>query len=1042
MAKYEDLIEENISQEPAIKLLESLGYKYMTTEEAERQRGNIHNVILKDVLRKQLYKINEYSYKRKKYKFDEKNIKQAVIDINEPLTDGLVKTNEKIYDYLMLGRSYQEILEDGNKRSFDINYIDWKDFDNNEFHVVEEFSVERTNGKTARPDLVLFVNGIPFAVIECKRSSISIDEGISQTIRNQGKEYIPHLFKYVQLVMAINKNEAKYATCNTPKKFWAVWREENTSWLENEIQKHIKDRMPTVQDKNIIALLSPHRLLELAKQFIVYDKDVKKVCRYQQYFAVKEIMNTIKEIDSNGKRQGGAIWHTQGSGKSITMVMLAKYILSQKDIKNAKVVVVTDRKNLDKQIRDTFSHTRLKPSRAETGAHLIELLQKDKANIVTTIINKFNTAAKKGVLNEDNNIFVLVDESHRGQYGDFHNKMKDVFPKACYLGFTGTPLMKKDKNTMIKFGKAKPIHTYTIADGVRDGAIVPLLYEGKMVEQSINQRAIDNKLEMITRHLNDKQKEEVMKKWSRFEKVASSNQRLELIAFDINQHYIKNYKCIGSQFKGMLATNSKSEAIKYKQAFEDLGDLNVEVVISKPDDREGHDEVDQDSKDMIKKFWQEMMNKYGDEDNYEESLKNEFKEGDEIDLLIVVDKLLTGFDAPKATVLYVDKPLKEHTLLQAIARVNRLHEGKDYGYIIDYRGLLDKLDHAMNMYTGAGLEKFDPNDLKGALQDVKTIIGELRQSYSDLTQIFSSIKNDKDPEEYEVLLGDDKIRENFYDVLSKFGRNVSIAIESEEIYKALGREELDKYKKVLKFYQELRKSVKLRYSDGIDHKEYEAKMQNIMDNYIAAETIMRITNPVDILDEKGFELELERLNTPRAKADAIRTRIGKSISKKYDENPAYYKKFSERIQETIDKYRENRISEAEYFNKMEDIMKDFRNENSKAKYPDKISKYENAKALYGEIEAIISGDRFVLNVSNLTKEEREEFIATLALDIDNVISRNVKTDWYSNLDVHNRIEQEIDDLLFDFSAESGIKLEIDEIDEIIEKVKKIALRRY
>lgn len=205
---------------------------------------------------------------------------------------------------------------------------------------------------------------------------------------------------------------------------------------------------------------------------------------------------------------------------------------------------------------------------------------------------------------------------------------------------------------------------------------------------------------------------------------------------------------------------------------------------------------------------------------------------------------------------------------------------------------------------------------------------------------------------------------------------------------------------------------------------------------------MRITNPVDILDEKGFELELERLNTPRAKADAIRTRIGKSISKKYDENPAYYKKFSERIQETIDKYRENRISEAEYFNKMEDIMKDFRNENSKAKYPDKISKYENAKALYGEIEAIISGDRFVLNVSNLTKEEREEFIATLALDIDNVISRNVKTDWYSNLDVHNRIEQEIDDLLFDFSAESGIKLEIDEIDEIIEKVKKIALRRY
>ncbi|QCU21002.1 type I restriction endonuclease subunit R [Bacillus altitudinis] len=1024
--------EQYISQEPALEVLQGLDYEYLNPEQAEKIRNNLHEVLLKTVLEDKLKEMNSYEYKAITYKFSDSNIQQAIRDLDEPLTDGLVKTNEKIFETLMLGRTYTEFLPDGSKKSFTIQYIDWENFENNEFHVVEEFSVERMDGRgNVRPDIVLFVNGIPFVVIECKKASISMEQGISQMIRNQGKDYAPQLFKYVQMVMSTNKNETKYATCNTPKKFWSVWKEEQEKWLQNWLEKTVKDRLPTMQDKNIISLFHPARLLELTHFFTLFDKDEKKVTRYQQYFAIKEILKTIEERDENGNRQSGVIWHTQGSGKSLTMVMLAKYIMSELVDYNPKVVVVTDRVELDKQIHKTFTHTRLKASRATTGSHLVELINDNNADIVTTLVHKFDTASTKQepVMSQD--IFVLVDESHRTQYGELHIKMKKVFPNASYLGFTGTPLMKKEKSTMVKFGKL--IHSYTIADGVRDKTIVPLLYEGKMIDQSVNQRAIDNRLKMITRNLNDEQKDVVMKKWSLFERIASSNQRISMIAFDINQHFLENYKIQGSQFKAMLATNSKIEAIRYLEAFEELEDLNCAVVVSPPDQREGYDAVDEESKDKVQRFWKKMMTRYGTAEAYEEAIKEEFIHGDDVDLLIVVDKLLTGFDAPRATILYVDKPMKEHTLLQAIARVNRLYEGKDFGIIIDYRGLLEKLDQAMQMYSGAGLENFDPEDIEGAIYDVISIIGQLRQNHSDLLQIFASIRNKQDTEEYEVWLEDDEKRNEFYDILSKFGRNLGITLESEKVYNALPPEELKKYKKDLKFYQELRKSVKLRYSDTVDHKEYEAKMQKLMDNYISAEDVIRITNPVDILNEQAFEEELERLDSKRAKADAIRTRLSKSVSTKWDENPAHYKKFSERIQEAIQEYKDKRISEAEYLNRMKDIMKDYRKGESTEDYPDVIKKNQNAQAFYGVTRDIISE----------VKEPTASYdIGELALKMDGVIKEHQKVDWHDNIEIHNRIAQELDDLLYDFSKEQNVDLDFNTIDKIIEQIKTVALRRY
>lgn len=1035
MARESSQDERYISQIPAIEVLQELSYQYIASTVAGQMRENLHNVLLKTVLEDKLKEFNSYEYKGQYYKFSDSNIQQAIRDLDEPLTNGLVKTNEVIYETILNGRSYTEFLPDGSKKSFTIQFVDWDNFENNVFHVVEEFEVERMDGRgTIRPDIVLFVNGIPFAVIECKKASISMEQGISQMIRNQGKDYIPQLFKFVQIVMSTNKNETKYATCHTPKKFWAVWKEEHEDWLNFWLNKAIEERLPTLQDRNIISLFHPERLLELTQYFTLFDKDIKKVARYQQYFAIKEIINTIEERDGDGNRQSGVIWHTQGSGKSLTMVMLAKYILAELVEYNPKVVVVTDRVELDKQIHKTFRHTRLKASRATSGGHLIDLINDSNADIVTTLVHKFDTASSKQKPIESRDIFVLVDESHRTQYGELHIKMKKVFPNACYLGFTGTPLMKKEKNTMIRFGKL--IHTYTIADGVRDKAIVPLLYEGKMVDQTVNQKAIDNRLEMITRHLNDKQKEEVMKKWSQFERIASSNQRISMIAFDINEHFLTNYKTQGSQFKAMLATNSKIEAIRYLEAFEELGDLNCAVVISPPDQREGHEVVDVESKDKVQRFWKRMMDRYGTPEDYEDAIKDEFINGDEIDLLIVVDKLLTGFDAPRATCLYCDKPMKEHTLLQAIARVNRLYEGKDYGFIIDYRGLLDRLDQAMQMYSGAGLENFDPNDLKGAIYDVISVIGSLRQYHSDLLEIFASIKNKQDVEEYEVWLENEERREEFYGVLSNFGRNLGIALESEKIYNALPPEELQKYKKDLKFFQELRKSVKLRYSDTIDHKEYEAKMQKLMDNYISAEEVIRITNPVDILNQKAFEEELERLDTKRAKADAIRTRLTKSINTKWDENPAYYKKFSERIQEAIQAYKDKRISEAEYLNTMKDIMKDYRSGASNDDYPEVIKENRNAQAFYGVTKDILS------EVKETSTSYGSDSLGNLAIKMDEIINEHQKVDWHDNIEIHNRIAQELDDLLYDFSQEYNVDIDFDTVDKIIEQIKTVALRRY
>lgn len=1023
-------LEINASQCPALALFEAMGYTYISPADCDKQRGSRYHVLLRDILRGQLRRLNRYVYAGAENEFSAANIERAMEDLDEPLTDGLVRTSEKIYDALLLGKSYPETVGDGKMLSFNLRYIDWDNPQNNVFHVTEEFAVDsRDRQHNARPDIVLFINGIPFAVIECKAPHIPVEEAVGQMIRNQQAAYIPQLFKFAQLVVATNKNAVKYATAGTPKKFWSVWKEQDADWLQTRLKALVPDRMPTEQDRNIVSLFSPERVYELIRYFILFDANVKKVCRYQQFFAVQEIMKTIAESDEHGNRQSGVIWHTQGSGKSLTMVMLAKTILMELKDCHPRVVIVTDRKELDAQIAATFAHTRLTPARATSGRHLVELVNSARADVITSIINKFNTVERQEVKNPSRDIFVLVDESHRSNYGLMATRMRSVFPNACYIGFTGTPLMKSEKNTMARFGRL--IHKYTIRDGVEDGAIVPLIYEGRFVEQKVDEENIDLWFKQTTRRLTEAQREDLRRKWSSIRRLTSTNARIKRIALDISEHFIEGYKDTG--FKAMLATNYKRDAIRYLECFEQFGDLNCAVVISPPDMREGVDDFDEGADDLVVSFWNKMMQQYGDADRYEEAIKNRFCDG-EIDILIVCSKLLTGFDAPLCQVLYIDKELKEHGLLQAIARTNRLHEGKDYGLIVDYRGLIEKLDTAMDMYSGAGLENFDGGDLKGVVVDVMSAIGNLRSAYTQLVEFFAPVGSISDAEAIEVFLADDKIRQDFYTLLCAFGRALHLVLNAEQAYNALSKEERQKVQDTFIFFSKVRRSVKLQYCDAIDNAEYEPLMQNLLDTHLSVAGLKKITSPIDILNKDDFEKELEELGSLRSKADAIASRMTRSISEKRDENPAYYDSFSKRIRDALALYKEKVISEAEYLAKMRTIMEDYHAGKSTVSYPARIKNNVHAQAFFGVLTALFDE----------VEDERitPDFVAEVSEEITKIVASHSQVDWTNNKTIHDRISQDIDDLFYKYEKEHGLKLSFDLIDKIIDNVKTVALRRF
>ena len=1058
--------EDHISQIPALQLLQRLGWKYVSPEQAvEARGGKLSSVLLDTVLVKQLKRLNQIEFKGDTYPFSEANIHSAVQAIKEVVYDGLVRTNEKIYDLLVLGKSLPQTIA-GDTKSFPVNYIDWNQetwLKNNVFHVTEEFVVERTaSHETRRPDLVLFVNGIPFCVIECKRpdSDDPIAQSVSQQLRNQRDDEIPHLFLYSQLLMGISKNEATYGTTGTPSKFWSVWKENvdkplkkilsrppkkmaDSKWLmdrfsyvsEKQAEYFTGPREITVQDRALYSLCRRERLLELAYSYTIFDAGDKKIARYQQFFTVRNTLARIEQRDENDARKGGVVWHTQGSGKSLTMVMLAKEIARLR-LPNYKIVLVTDRVDLDDQIYRTFAHCDMEPEQAKTGKHLAKLMQGSTGRVITTVIDKFDNAVTRGKLrNESDNVFVLVDESHRGQYKTMHAKMRKAMPRGCFIGFTGTPVRKKEKDTINKFGGLiQP--TYSIRDAVDDKAVVPLLYEGRDVEQRVDREPLDRWFDIITRTLSKEQKADLKKKFTTKDQLNKAQQKVREIALDISMHYRDNWQSTkGIKYKAQLVTQDKATALLYYQYLQEFGIVSSAVLISGPDDREGNEEVELDEEDLpeIQRFWKKMMVKHGSEDLYNKNIINGFKGGDDPEIIIVVDKLLTGFDAPRNTVLYLTRTLKDHTLLQAIARVNRLCEGKDFGYIIDYRGVLSNLQKAFEFYRE--LEEADQEELESALTDVAKEIEKLPRRHTELLNLFQDIKNKQDEELYEQKLANQETRETFYDALRDFARSLSMALGSLKFMEETSDAKVDRYRKDLKFFMNLRTSVRHRYAEVVDFKEYEGKIQKLIDTHVATGEVKSMTSLVNIFDKEAFEKELDELEgrSVSSKADTIAHRTKKTINERMEDDPAFYAKFSKMLEDAIAAFQLKRLADTEYLATVQDIAEKIRNR-SGDDLPTDLNGRDVASALFGVVKDVFA--------THADKQlDMKAIGAAAALRIDDIIQSKRIVNWTNNADVQNQMQTAIEDYLHELEG-SGLELSFDEIDLILEKCLDIARRRY
>ena len=707
---------------------------------------------------------------------------------------------------------------------------------------------------------------------------------------------------------------------------------------------------------------------------------------------------------------------------------------------NPRILIVTDRDDLDKQIKDTFRSCDLEPVRATGGSHLLELIH-NKAPLVTTIINKFDTALRNAKeADPDPSIFVLVDESHRtqtGRYGghsQFAGKMRRLLPNACYLGFTGTPLLKKDKNTLSTFGRL--IHRYAIDEAVADEAVVPLLYEGRLVEQQIAGNVIDRWFEKISEGLTDAQKADLKRKFSRMDALSKTAQAIRAKAFDISEHYRQHWQ--GTGFKAQLVAPSKASAVRFKEVLDEIGHVSSAIVISAPDDNEGNKEFDQESKDLVRAFWSRTMAQYKTEEEYNRQIIDAFKGSGDPEILIVVSKLLTGFDAPRNTVLYVCKALKEHNLLQAIARVNRLYEEdsveKQFGFIVDYEGLLGELDQALSTYSA--FDGYDAADVAGAVNDVREEIRKLSQLHDQLWDLFKPVRNKKDMEALEQFLGDEAVRQDFYGRFRAFSRCLHISMSSDKLLDVFDDGKIDQLKRDWKQFSELKRSVQLRYQETVDVREFEPKIQKLLDDHVVAMPAETIIEVVNINDPAALRAVVEEAGVSEAsKADRIASATRRAITEKMEEDPAFYRQFSEMLQETIRAYRERRLSEREYLNSVSDLASKVARKDRGRDVPNSIRGDDDAQALFGLLEGRLArqeGDA-------LTPDEG----ASIALDVTKIIRSHLIVGIWSNEVAQNNLRNAIDDYFFDVLRDTmQIELPMDQLDDLEQRIMDLARARF
>ncbi|QGA58126.1 type I restriction endonuclease subunit R [Brucella sp. 2280] len=1043
------------TQLQALNTLINCGWRYVTKAETDQWRDGRRTLpFLETQTRADLARINRIQLDDRAHLFSEANIDAAIRRLTDRIPEGVVRANERMTDDLFLGIALPQAIG-ATSREWPFKFIDWSDWRANTFQVAAEYTVSEAGGPTIRVDLVLFVNGIPLGVIEVKASHVSSDQGVGQQIRNQkAGEGVPALFYSAQLLLSANSHDPRYGTVGTPRKLWSVWKEREDpadfavqvvnrplDTVEGKrvaldfapyMKRHnglMEDhRFVTPLDETLVGLFRPERFMRIVRRYMLFDGPHKKVARYQQVATIETLLKRIEERDANGRRRGGVVWHTQGSGKSLTMVMLAKAIAMTNPL--ARIVIVTDRTDLDDQISKTFRATGQEPKRAATGENLLALIE-DKTPVITTLIHKFRAGLnKRRVVDQSSDIFVLVDESPRSQYGNLdslHARMREVLPNACFIAFTGTPIAKKEKSTFAKFGElVQP--SYSMRDAVTDKAVVPLLYEGREVVTDVDEGQIDRWFEVHTRGLSDEQRADLKRKMSRTREIEGIESRLQSIAFDVGQHFATNFKSTG--LKGQLAASSKRAAIQLKKLFDTFGVVSTEVIISAPEMRESEDEVDESDDDLVRSFWRRMMERYGGEEAYNKTIVEQFQGPSDPDIIIVVDKLLTGFDAPRNTVLYVARKLKEHGLLQAIARVNRVYdeEGapeKPFGFIIDYTGVLKNLGDALASYDA--LQGFSAEDIAQSIVAIRDEANKVPGAHAALLDIFRSVSNTYDAEAYARLLADEETREEFYRRLSEFSRTFTVALASPAFVENTKPELLKRWKDDLGRFTSLRASVSLRYADRVDWRDYEKRVRQVLDRHVIARDVVALVEPLNIFDDIAIEARrTEQTETDASIADTIAHQLTRSIEEKWDEDPVFFEKFSKLVSDTIADFHKGRINELTYLTKAKQLREKVQHRQDEADPPPaRLRDDSHAQAFWG------------LAKRNLEKAGfgDVEIAADIALEVSKIVQNRRKIGWQNDRDVENLIRNDIDDFFFEeLRGRRGLLIDPAILDAVIDDI--------
>jgi type I restriction enzyme R subunit len=943
---------ERATQNRLIKLFQKqLGYTYLGNW-AERDNSNVEEDLLQSWLKRQGH--------------DDKLIGKVFYELDKARALGgskqLYDANHEVYGLLRYG---VKVKPDLGEQNLTVWLIDWKNPANNDFAIAEEVAVGGLHDK--RPDLVLYVNGIALGVLELKRSIIFVAEGIRQNLDNQKKEFIRPFFATVQLVMAGNDTEGlRYGVIETPEKYYLAWKE------PSDVQNPL--------DRAVSQLCRQDRFLEIIHDFIVFDAGTKKTCRHNQYFGVRAAQEHIK------RREGGIVWHTQGSGKSLTMVWLAKWI--REHVKDARVLLITDRMDLDEQIEKVFMGVDEDVYRTKSGADLVQVLNASEEWLICSLVHKFGASDEPNVdeylqdihrhlpkdFHPKGDIFVFVDECHRTQSGKLHQAMKALLPGVMLIGFTGTPLLKKDKQKSIEvFGPY--IHTYKYDEAVRDKVVLDLRYEARDIDQQItSQQKIDQWFELKTAGLTDVAKAQLKQRWGTMQKVLSSEPRLKMIVDDILVDMETRDRLKSGHGNAILVSSSIYNACRFYEMFQKTDLAGKCAIITSYKPAPGDIKGEESGEGMTEKLrqyeiYRKMLAGHFDQpeetamykvERFEKEVKERFiiKPG-QMKLLIVVDKLLTGFDAPPATYLYIDKHMHDHGLFQAICRVNRLDtEDKEYGYIIDYKDLFKSLEKSIHNYTGEAFDGYDADDVQGLLKDrlvkAKERLEELRESVKALCEPVAAPADSLAYQHYFCAAnsGDaDQLQENeqkrvaLYKTVGALLRAYA-DLANEMASAGYTEAQAHAIKAEVGHYEKVREEVKLASGDYVDMKMYEPAMRHLLDTYIRADASKKLSafddmTLVQLIVEQGEgaikEMPEGLRENPEAMAEAIENNVRKLIIDETPVNPKYFERMSHLLAALILERKTQALHYTAYLEKVVALARKILKPESTTTYPPAIN---------------------------------------------------------------------------------------------------------